>query len=284
MSSKSARSPSSPVYGHATRVGLWKRINKREETVVFFFCCLLKMSDTEEKREEYMRTTVHPLLTPAWRDNFMTWTAALGVSLRGGNLEGAWRTLETLTAGSAEVSFESTARRAMFVYHVGPATPTPRAVAEIVRFLQPGSRVLEANAHRGVWSRLVALQRGGGPHVAVHRDAVAYAQTLVDVWRVESPESFVQGAGDRFDMLLLVAPAIQPTGDADAAACVRAFGGRFVVHVRRDNEDEDATTAAIDERFKSVGGCPVPSWGIARDYLAVYERREQPFVAVRSAK
>lgn len=242
------------------------------------------MCDTEEKWDEYMQANVHPLLPAEWRDKFMGRVAELGVALRGGNAARSWELLALLTVGSEEVSPESTARRAMFMYHVAPATPTLRAVDEIVRFLPPGARVLEVNAHRGVWARLVALRHGGVTALALHRASAAYKRPLADVWAVKSTESFVQGADVRFDMLLLVAPAVQPTGDDEAAACVRAFGGRFVVHVRRDNEDDDVTTAAIDERFRSVSGCPVPSWGIARDYLAVYERREQPFVAVRSAK
>jgi hypothetical protein len=172
------------------------------------------------------------------------------------------------------MDFETGLKQALFIYHVSPAIPTIFACNEIVGLLPYKAKVLEINAHRGVWS--LFLDFFFCKTTALHCTRRAYSQTLGPVHRTEDPASYLQGSGRHFDVLLLVRPDRQD-GMQDAVQCVNWFKGDTVIYVGCEPLGEDRKEGHvfldIERLFVFTHHVEIPMLLDKTEMIMVYKRR-----------
>jgi len=171
---------------------------------------------------------------------------------------------------------QRTTQQALCMYHISPVVPTVEGCTKIAGKLH-GLRVLEINAHRGVWGTY--LQSLGMSLDMIHRAKKQYATCIGAVMGTESPPSYVQGAKGRYDALLMVKPDTQD-GMGDALACAQAFSGDWIVYVgmeppeaMSDVEKEGHVWTFLEKHYVFVDWCACPTWPYTNDHIMFYRKK-----------
>ena len=230
----------------------------------------------EAKWDDYMHW-LERLFDADVMKGFHASVKALMVALRRGNMDAADDLITKLSAPMADDATlqQRTAHHALFMFHVSPCAVTRSACEKMLEFIPQNMRVLEVNAHRGVWGRY--LQLLGRTVDMVHRDVKSYSQNIGEVRATESPVSFMEGARGRYGALLLVGADYQKNM-GDAIACVERFDGDVVFYVgiepKRDNGPSPADAWDVLERdWKIVEFHELPMWPYRADHVMIYKRK-----------
>ena len=231
----------------------------------------------EERWLAYMKT-VEQRLEPDVARGFHVALKKLTAALRGSKVDDVEALVSAICAPlTADATNDSrTTQQALVMYYVSPATPTRAACEAICEFVPKDGAILEINAHRGVWGRY--LQILGRRVDMVHRERKHYESCIAEVRSVESPVSYVQGAGTRYAALLMVRPDTQD-GMADAMGCVQAFAGERVIYVGSEppkDSGERHVWTFLEKHYQFVGWNDLPLWPWCSDHVMLYVRKETP--------